>query len=141
MGTYSYDSINYTPPAPTAEFKISTDISSIITSCNAAEVDVEMLIDTGADTSMIPIETIKALENQAGCPLPYGVRIVEDFNGATSTHKSYDLTILVQNSGFQDELLIEFLEIDDERGILGRDILNDFETTFNGPAREWTLIK
>lgn len=52
----SYDRVGFDPPAPTAQvvFQVTDSESSV--------PDVSMLIDTGADISVVPLWVINALE-------------------------------------------------------------------------------
>ncbi|MGD2091275.1 MAG: retropepsin-like aspartic protease [Candidatus Aminicenantes bacterium] len=140
MGKYTYDK-NYNPPLPTCEITISTNFASKIGKKKEASTKVKMMIDSGADISIIPKGAVNELENRLGTRLPYEFRMVEDFNGKKSSHKLYNLTLLIQNSGFKDELLLDFIEIDNKDGILGRDVINNYSIHLDGCKLTWTLKK
>lgn len=140
MGKYSYDK-NYDPPLPTCEITISTNFAGKIGKKKEASTKVKMMIDSGADISNIPKGAVNELERRLGTRLPYEFQQVLDFNGKESTHKLYNLTLLIQNSGFKDELLLDFIEIDDKDGILGRDVINRYSIHLDGCKLTWTLKK
>jgi hypothetical protein len=140
MRKYSYDK-NYDPPLPTCEITLSTNFAGKIGKKKEASTKVKMMIDTGADISIIPKGAVNELEKRLGTRLPYEVQPVVDFNGKESSHKRYNLTLLIQNSGFKDELLLDFIEIDDKDGILGRDIINNYSIHLDGCNLAWTLKK
>ncbi len=138
MATYDYNK-NYKPPAPVTEIKISTNLSEQIEEGTDITKNVEMLIDTGADRSLIPRRIITELENLLGKKLPYKVKEVWDYNGKKFFHKTYLLNVLSQPDKFGDNSSIYFLEFDGDEGIVGRDILNNYLVCLNGPELKWTL--
>jgi hypothetical protein len=140
MVKYSYDK-NHNPPLPTCEITISTNFANKIGKKKEASTKVKMMMDTGADMSIIPKGAVNELEERLGIKMPYGYRTVEDFNGKKSKHKFYNLTLVIQNSGFKDELLLDFIEIDDKDGILGRDVINNYSIHMDGCKLAWTLKK
>lgn len=139
MSPYKYENKNHRPPAPICVVAISTNLASLINVGRDPTMGVKMIIDTGADMSMIPRSTIKKLESLGGNKLPYDQLPVEDFEGKRSIHKSYELKILLQTDNGKDQLNRTFLEIGDEEGILGRDLLNEYLTSLDGPNLTWTI--
>lgn len=138
MVTYDYNK-NYKPPAPVTEIKISTNLSTQIEEGTDITKNVEMLIDTGADRSLIPKRIITELENLLGKKLPYKMKEVQDYNGKKFLHKTYLLNVLPQPDKLGDNSSLYFLEFDGDEGIVGRDILNNYFICFNGPELKWTL--
>lgn len=130
-------SLDYKPPAPVIAVEIfpiqSTPVGK---NTNFPKVLVSMLIDTGADMSIIPIEVIKRLEKESGMKLPYELIEVKDFEGQETAHKIYELGIKIKNNYH----MAKFLEVDDEGGILGRDILNKYKIIFEGSKLQMTII-
>lgn len=139
MGKYHYDK-NYKPPAPTCNIKISTNLAKLLNKDEDPSREVKMLVDTGADMCIIPKSIVNELEEQLGTELPYDLIKAKDFDGQTSTHKVYNLIAFIRNNK-EHKHILDFLEIDDEDGILGRDLLNNYSITLNGPKHPWTLKK
>ncbi len=89
-----------------------------------------MLIDTGADTTLLPSDVVEKI----------GVKIEENtgfevqvFDGDSKFLKMAKLDLLVFDKTFKGE----FLVIDRPIGILGRNILNHLRLFFDGPGKEW----
>jgi hypothetical protein len=123
-----YDAENYNPPAPVAYVTLRNPATGDVLS------NVPMLIDTGADTTLLPFDLVEEL----------GVEIEEDtgfevqvFDGDTKILKMAKLDLLVLDKTFKGEYLL----IDRPFGILGRNILNNLRLLFDGPRKEWTEQK
>ncbi len=138
MKTYSYD-MNYDPPAPVAKIEISTNLAKQIGKDKDSSKKIEMLIDTGSDISLIPKNVVIELEKLLGTKLPYGLLTVDGFGGNKSIRKSYSLNI--RFDGFNSLHIVDFIEIDGDIGILGRDVLNDYLICFDGKNLKWTISK
>lgn len=138
MKTYSYDT-NYVPPAPVAEIVVTANMAKKVGQGNDPSMTVKMLIGTDSDISSIPKKVINELETMGGYKLPYELVQVEDFSGNQFMRKVYNLTLLRQPGGFGDGRSVDFIEIDDENGILGRNILNDYSICLDGRNLTWTL--
>jgi len=123
-----YDAENYNPPAPVAYVTLRNPATGDVLS------NVPMLIDTGADTTLLPSDLVQEL----------GVEIEEDtsfevqvFDGDTKILKIAKLDLLVLDKTFKGEYLL----INRPFGILGRNILNNLHLLFDGPRKEWTEQK
>jgi hypothetical protein len=93
-----------------------------------------MILDTGADVSLVPrvaTETL-ALPEQ-----PVGRFQVVGFDGRSSTVPAFELEISFAGRVFRGR----FLLIDGDCGILGRNILNSLPILFDGPRLSWELHK
>jgi hypothetical protein len=130
----AYDSENYTPPMPISQTRISSDIPGI---GKVAKIEVTMILDTGADMSIIPKTIIKQLENSIGQKLPYDFGNVEDYNGAQFREKIYTLSICCNIDEFQTMDTLQILAIDGSEGILGRDVLNKYSICLDGASLAW----
>ena len=131
---------NYKPSAPTAVVEIATVHAHLIGGGGNVSVQVDMIIDTGADISCIPKNIVKRLEGQVGKKFPYDVRKVEDFNGKQDILSVYTLKLQPQLQGMiGNGNDYEFLSINQNEGILGRNVLNDYFFHLNGPQEVWTL--
>jgi hypothetical protein len=103
--------------------------------------EVKMLVDTGADMSTIPKTAVSKLEGALGRSIPYDIVLTEDFDGKKSMLKRYNFKVEVWNGGSKFEHTIGIIAVDDEEGVLGRDILNNYILTLNGPELRWSLEK
>jgi hypothetical protein len=89
-----------------------------------------MLIDSGADVTLIPT----ALIDELGLELPLNESYeLASFDGQKSKTKSVQLDLVFQARTFHGR----FLLIDSENGILGRNVLNHFVIVLDGPGLRW----
>jgi hypothetical protein len=92
--------------------------------------DVPMLIDTGADVTLVPYWVIDALKD---VPLNESNFSLEGFDGTRTKASSVNLTLHWLGKRFHGE----FFVIDQPHGILGRNILNNVTITLHGKQNEW----
>jgi predicted aspartyl protease len=120
----AYDGSQFDPPAPVARVTIRHPISR-----QSAEA-VTMLLDTGADVSLLPrtsVEQIGVLiESQNGYE-------VMGFDGSVSVAPSAEVELVFLGRVFKGR----FLLIDQECGIIGRDVMNRLSIVFDGVHLEW----
>lgn len=119
-----YDSENFDPPAPVAHVTLRNPATGDVLT------NIPMLIDTGADVTLVPSEAVEKLgikteENKAF--------EVQGYNGETTNLKSARLDLLFLNKTFKGEYLLTNRSI----GILGRNILNKLRILFDGLRGEW----
>jgi len=114
---------SFDPPAPLAEIILR----NIETGERVKAVSV--LLDTGADVSLLPASAIGKLNIE-----PSGERVkLVGFDESENIADAYTLQII-----FLDKRLTgDYCAIDDEIGILGRDVLNWFSIIFDGKSLEW----
>jgi hypothetical protein len=121
----SFDASSYDPPAPVA----------IVTLRRSGEADlvgdVALLIDTGADMTLLPRW---ALARLGIAPQPNIAYEIVDFEGSRSTAQAADLDMIFLNKAFRGRYLL----IDAQHGILGRDVLNTLRVLIDGPAQQWS---
>jgi len=119
-----YDAKQFTPPAPLARVTIRTrDHASTVS-------DVPMLIDSGADGTLIP----QACADRLGLRgEPQEDFVLIGFDGSTSPAKVVDAEVLFLGRTFRGQ----FPVIDDEVGILGRNVLNHLSVVSDGPRLNW----
>src|SRR5262245_24389468 len=123
----SYDADGFAPPAPVARVTLRTSDQTMVT-------DVPMLLDTGADVSMVPRT---AAEKLALPEQPAGRFQLVGFDGRPSTASAFDLEMIFSGRVFRGR----FLLIDEEWGIIGRNVLNSLPILFDGPRLTWELHK
>lgn len=122
----AYDAIRFTPPAPLALITLR----NLATGASAS--DVPMLLDSGADVSLVPRQDVLAL----GVSLdPTAVYELMGFDGNRSLAQAVNLDLVFLTRTFRGR----FLLIDHECGILGRDILNHIALSLDGPNLTWDV--
>ncbi len=114
---------SFDPPAPLAEIVLR----NIETSERVENISV--LLDTGADVSLLPLSAVKKLNIE---PSGEKVKLV-GFDESENIADVYTLQIIFLGK----RLTGDYCTIDDEIGILGRDVLNQFSITFDGKSLEW----
>lgn len=120
----AYDARHYDPPAPIAQVTLRAANGAVVS-------DVTLLIDTGADATLVPRSAISRLGINPDPALEYELI---GFNGTRSTAHAVDLDMLFLQRAFRGRYLV----IDSDRGILGRDVLASVVLLLNGPTREWS---
>ena len=119
----AYEGSRFAPPVPVASVVVRhPDGESSVS-------DVPMLIDSGADVTLIPKSAIEAL-GLAGTGQRY--QLVA-FDGTTSESEAVQAVVVFLNKRFRGQYLV----IDAEIGILGRDILNHLRLSLDGPLLIW----
>jgi hypothetical protein len=116
-----YDADQYDPPAPVARVTLRNPQT------NAVLADQPLLIDTGADATLIPQAALVPLGLQPIAELSYELIA---FDGTRSVASVADLDLIFLNRRFRGRYLLTHADI----GVLGRDILNHLALLFDGPA-------
>ena len=122
----NYDADFATPPAPVARITIRNPAA------NKSVTDVPMLIDTGADATLIPRAILPFLLISEESLKPSGFSLV-GFHGA----RSPATLVSAQIEFLGKRLAGDFLLTEEHYGILGRDVLNLFRLVFDGPKLIW----
>ncbi len=121
----AYDGGRFNPPAPVA-------IVTLRHSENQNKVaDVPMLIDSGADVTLIPAASVKQLGLSINTGKGYELA---GFDGSRSIAQAVQLDLLFLRRAFKGQ----FLTLDQEWGILGRDVLNHLAILLDGPQANWS---
>lgn len=121
----AYDDSRFAPPAPLARVSLRNPVKGDTLS------DVPMLIDSGADVTLIP----QASVNQLGATVNSGEGYeLMGFDGSRSVARAVQLDLLFLRRTFKGR----FLLIDQEWGILGRDILNHLTLLLHGQRLTWS---
>lgn len=119
-----YDGVNFDPPAPVAYVSLRDPVTG------ASLSDVPMLIDTGADVTLLPVSYVEQLGLQ---PVPDVSYEIQGFDGEPKLAKMAELDLVFLGKKFSGQ----FLLMDQPIGILGRNILNVLSITFDGPRGKW----
>jgi predicted aspartyl protease len=121
----SYDASQYEPPAPVASVTLHhPDDAATFTDCL-------LLIDTGADVTLLP----RAAVERIGIPQIANVQyLLAAFDGTQTTAPAAQVDMLFLNRVYRGRYVL----IDAEQGVLGRDVLNHLRLFFDGPAQQWS---
>jgi Aspartyl protease len=121
----SYDASDFDPPAPVARVALRNPDTGATVS------DVSVLLDTGADVTLLPRT---AVERLCVPPLPDQRYELMSFAGS----KSFAPVVLLDLLSLQRAFRGRYLLIEAERGIVGRDILNHVTLLLDGPRQQWS---
>ncbi len=124
----AYDSALFTPPAPLAKVTIRHPLSGATVS------DVPMLLDTGADVTLLPQAFVEQLGISIDSNEGYELK---GFDGNVSIARVVEVDLLFLRRAFKGR----FLLIDQEWGLIGRDVLNHVSLLFDGSHLEWSERK
>lgn len=119
----AYDDRLFSPPAPVARVELrhpdrGTSIS-----------DVSVLIDSGADATLLPKSAIAQL-GVVGTGKRYRL---ESFDGTACESDGVQVDLIFLKRRFRGLYLV----IEADVGILGRDVLNHIRFLLDGPALHW----
>ncbi len=120
-----YDASHFAPPAPLARVTLRH------VHTGATVTDVELLVDTGADITLLPRT---AVERLGVAPLVDQQYALRGFDGNTSVAPVVVLDMIFLRRAFRGRYLL----IEAERGIVGRDILNHVIVLLDGPQQQWS---
>jgi aspartyl protease len=118
-----YDAENFEPPAPVAYVTLRNSATG------ASLSDVPLLMDTGADISLLSSQSINELSIE-----PEDISYeVQGFDGASQLLRMVRLELIFVGKKFSGQ----FLLIDQPIGILGRNILNSVSILIDGLNEKW----
>lgn len=120
----AYDHELFSPPAPSAQIKLRNPITNITIT------DVPMLIDSGADITLLPQFAIDFIGAEQDENATYELA---GFDGRVSRVNAVIVDLIFLRKIFKGQYLI----INQDHGLIGRDILNQLILTLNGPALNW----
>jgi hypothetical protein len=119
----AYDAARFDPPAPIALVTVISQQSG------TTIADVPMLLDTGADVSLLPRDRVASL-----VPPDAKHYELEAFDGTKSSAPAVTAALQFLGKTFRGQ----FLLIDGSHGVLGRNVLNNLSLLLDGPTRRWT---
>ncbi len=124
----AYDSVLFNSPAPLARVTLRHPSSGATVS------DVPMLLDTGADVTLLPQASVERLGIRVDSNEGYELM---GFDGSVSVAQVVEVDVLFLRRAFKGR----FLLINQEWGLLGRDTLNHVSLLFDGLRLEWSEQK
>lgn len=119
-----YDTENFEPPAPVAFVILRNPVTGVMLP------DVPMLIDTGADATLLPASAVQKIGVEIETNSAFEV---ETFDGETKRLQLAKLELFFLDKKFAGEYLL----IDRSIGILGRNVLNNLRLVFDGIRGKW----
>ena len=119
-----YQAKDFDPPAPFAEITITNPTNS------KQVLAVGMLLDSGADITLIPEWVIDRLEAET---IPNSRYDLVGFTGDPVTFSAVRLELTFCGKVFRGQ----FLPVQEEWGIIGRNVLNSLSITLDGPSLAW----
>jgi hypothetical protein len=90
-----------------------------------------MLLDSGADVSLLPREPIADLIRDTDQSKQFEL---ESFDGTRSTSSVVNLELVFLGKSFRGQ----FLLMEGRYGIIGRNILNNVSLVLDGPSLTWS---
>lgn len=123
----AYDSARFDPPAPLARVTLRNPTTG------ATWSDVPMLLDSGADVTLVPHQSIQELDLAT---IPDRHYELLSFDGSTSIASAIRLELIFLDRTFRGQ----FLVIEQEWGIMGRNILNSVILLLDGPPLTWDEV-
>jgi predicted aspartyl protease len=122
-----YDDRLFAPPAAVLNARLRNPQNGAIIP------DVLLLIDTGADVTLLPLGAVNAAEiEQTGASYE-----LLAFDGRSTAVGVVRADLLMLGRTFRGQ----FLVIDQQVGILGRNILNALALLLDGPQQTWSEHK
>ena len=123
-----YDGTHFDPPAPVASVKVRNPDNG------ATASGIRMLIDSGADVTLVPRSALVGVGIEMASVKHYELM---GFDGTISQTPAVRLEMIFHGRTFRGQ----FLLIDSDWGIVGRDVINLLSLMLNGPKQTWELLK
>lgn len=121
-----YDPTRFSPPAPVALVTLRNPESG------AVRAEVPMLLDTGADVTLIPQVAVREL----GLSYSVGNYELVGFDNSSTIARAVRAEMVFLGLTFRGQ----FLTVEQDYGIIGRNILNLVSITYNGPRLLWERV-
>jgi|PeaSoiMetatran63_FD_contig_81_1102244_length_1697_multi_14_in_0_out_0_2 predicted aspartyl protease len=119
----AYDDERFAPAAPVARVSLRHPDSG------KSIADVPMLIDSGADATLLPKSAVASL-GIIGTGERYELVA---FDGTTNESEAVHAVLVFLNKTFRGR----FLQVESEVGVIGRNVLNRVRLLLDGPALNW----
>ena len=120
----AYDSEQFAPPAPLARVLVRARNRS------TSIAEASMLIDSGADVTLLP----RTCADQLGLHVvPQEAVLLRGFDGTDTTASVVDAELLFLGRAFRGRFPI----VDDQCGVLGRNVINHLSLVLDGPQLTW----
>lgn len=119
----AYDDDGFAPAAPVARVTLRHPESG------ESVADVPMLIDSGADATLLPRFAVASL-GIAGTGERYELM---EFDGTINDSEAVQAVLVFLNKSFRGR----FLQVEAGVGIIGRNVLNRVRLVLDGPALNW----
>jgi len=120
----TYDDHFFNPPAPLARVTLRDATNGKTLS------QVPMLLDSGADVTLIPQQSVSLLGVSVEPDTGYEVT---GFDGRKSVAQVVNLDLLFLKRAFRGRFLVG----NQEWGVVGRDVLNHVSVLLDGPRLMW----
>lgn len=117
-----YDAARFDPPAPLALVDVRSEV------LDGTIRDVPMLLDTGADVTLLPRSHVRPLISADAQLFE-----LEAFDGTKSLSPAITCELVFLGKSFRGQ----FLLVDSWHGVLGRNVLNNLSIVFDGPSKQW----
>jgi hypothetical protein len=121
----SYDTSRFAPPAPVAEVTLRNPTGGERVS------GIMLLMDTGADVTLLPQKAIQQIGLLAVRGEHYELM---GFEGSKSLAPVAVLDLVFLKRVFRGRYLL----IEEDIGVLGRDVLNHMGLLLDGPRQQWS---
>jgi hypothetical protein len=121
----NYDAAHFDPPAPVAHVTLRNPHTG------AMVADIALILDTGADVTLLPRAAVVTLDVPLLAGQPYELM---GFDGSKRFVPAVMLDMIFLGRAFRGRYLLT----EEEHGILGRDILNYVAVLLDGPQQEWS---
>ncbi len=119
----AYDDERFAPAAPVARVSLRHPDSG------KSIADVPMLIDSGADATLLPKSAVASL-GIIGTGERYELVA---FDGTTNESEAVHAVLVFLNKTFRGR----FLQVESEVGVIGCNVLNRVRLLLDGPALNW----
>ena len=119
-----YDATHFDPPAPLAH------VTLVHPETLQRQEAVPMLLDSGADVTLVPAEAVQTLKAEAVPNIDYEL---EGFGDAIVRAEAVRLDLRFADLTFRGNFLI----VEQKWGIIGRNVLNHLCILLDGPNLSW----
>jgi predicted aspartyl protease len=124
---FDYNSELFDPPAPIAYVTLRNSEKSI------EITNVPMLIDTGADATLLPHIFVEKIGVEFSSEEFFEL---QGFDGNKSQSSLVRLQMIFEGKSFR----VEFLTINQNYSIIGRNVLNSITILFDGQSLQWKIL-